>query len=64
MKPFYIESCGFWLFTKQLMIDHSRRIGFNPAMIPVSSIEALDIDEPVDFLIADAVYNLLREELK
>ena len=57
LKPFYIESCGFWIYTRELIQKHSRRIGFNPAMITVSSIEALDIDEKIDFDIANAVYN-------
>jgi CMP-N-acetylneuraminic acid synthetase len=59
MKPFYIESSGFYLYTKELILKHSRRIGFNPAMIPVSSIEAIDIDEKIDFDIANAVYNYI-----
>jgi CMP-N-acetylneuraminic acid synthetase len=59
MKPFYIESGGFWLYTKELILTHGRRIGFNPAMVPVSSIEALDIDEKIDFDMANAVYNYL-----
>jgi CMP-N-acetylneuraminic acid synthetase len=66
MEPFYIESCGFWLYTKELILKHGRRIGFNPAMIPVSSIEAIDIDEQIDFDIANAVYNylVLPQDLK
>jgi CMP-N-acetylneuraminic acid synthetase len=59
MQAFYVESCGFWLYTKDLILKHGRRIGFNPAMIPVSTIEALDIDERVDFDIANAVYNYI-----
>jgi CMP-N-acetylneuraminic acid synthetase len=57
MQPFYIESCGFWLYTKELALKYGRRIGFNPAMIPVSDVEALDIDEQADFDVANAVYN-------
>jgi CMP-N-acetylneuraminic acid synthetase len=57
MQPFYIESGGFWLYPKDLILKHGRRIGFNPALIPVSAIEALDIDEQIDFDMANAVYN-------
>ena len=60
MKPFYIESCGFWIYTRELILKYGRRIGFNPAMIPVSKIEALDIDEKIDFDIANAVYNSMN----
>lgn len=63
MEPFYIESCGFWLYKAEVIREHGRRIGFNPALIPVSEIEALDIDEKIDFDIANAVYNyILRDK--
>jgi len=57
MKPFFIESCGFWIYTRELILRHARRIGFHPAMITVSSVEALDIDGKIDFDIANAVFN-------
>ena len=57
MEPFYIESCGFGGFKKSVMETFGRRIGEAPAMISVSQIEATDIDDISDFMIANAIYN-------
>lgn len=34
-----------------------RRIGAKPFIVEVGEVEAIDIDEPEDFEIADAIYN-------
>lgn len=51
----YKETCGFYIFTRQLALEHHRRIGFRSCPIEVSTVEALDIDEQQDFWVADAV---------
>ena len=38
-------------------MDFHRRIGVNPFLVEVGEIESIDIDEPEDFVIADAIYN-------
>lgn len=58
----YQETCGFYIFTKQLALEHHRRVGFRPCKIEVSPIEALDIDEQQDFWIADAVHKYVKEK--
>ena len=58
LKPFYIETSGFFIFTNELA-RKKRRIGDNPFLIEVSKIEATDIDNPIDFEIADAIYNFI-----
>jgi CMP-N-acetylneuraminic acid synthetase len=57
MKPFYIESTGFYGFKKEVIEKTGRYIGENPALIPVSAIEAIDVDDAADFAIANAVFN-------
>lgn len=52
----YEETCGFYIFKNHVIRDLDRRIGDAPYMVDVSEIEAIDIDAPVDFEIADAVY--------
>ena len=42
--------------------SQKRRIGDRPYLVEVSKIEATDINEYEDFLIADALYQLLRNE--
>jgi CMP-N-acetylneuraminic acid synthetase len=56
LEPFYVETTGLYIFTKELAVQR-RRVGDTPYLIEVSDIESLDIDEPIDFEIANAVFN-------
>ena len=62
LEPYYCETCGMYMFSKELMQKEHRRIGHRPYLIPVSKIEALDINEPIDFDICNAVYNMFLKE--
>lgn len=62
MEPFFVETTGLYIFKKNVIQDLHRRIGDNPYLLEVSEIESLDIDEPEDFFIADAVYSFLKKE--
>ncbi len=62
MEPYYKETTGLYIFKKNVIQDMHRRIGIKPYLLEVSEIESLDIDEPEDFLIADAVYSFLKEK--
>ncbi len=53
----YEETSGFYIYRYNIMADLHRRIGEKPYIVEVSEIEAIDIDEPEDFMIADAVFN-------
>ena len=58
----YEESNAIFVFTEKLFHQSHRRIGFNPYICEISKIEAIDIDYPEDFEIANAVYmHLLRK---
>lgn len=50
------ETSIAYVFTKETFTTYNRRIGTKSYIHQVSRIEALDIDYPEDFLIADAVY--------
>ena len=56
MFAFGTES-GFYIYKHDVIARLNRRIGDNPFIVEVSEIEAVDIDEPEDFLIADSIYN-------
>jgi len=58
LEPFYTETSGFYIFVKSL-VEQNRRIGDRPLLVEVSDIEATDIDEPIDFEIANAVFNYI-----
>lgn len=51
------ETSGFYIYRYDVMAKYHRRIGKNPFIVEVSEIESIDIDEPEDFMIADAIYN-------
>lgn len=55
----YSETSGFFIYTKDLMLKEHRRVGHKPYLVEVSKIEACDIDEPEDFEIANAIYNVI-----
>ena len=43
MEPIYVETSALYGFKKELIFDN-RRIGNNPFMIEVDSVESIDID--------------------
>ncbi|MGO5544418.1 acylneuraminate cytidylyltransferase family protein [Blautia sp. HCP3S3_H10_1] len=65
LKPLYEETSGFYIYKQIVISELHRRIGENPFIVEVNEIEAVDIDEPEDFIIADAIYNyLLQKDVK
>lgn len=57
LNPLYIETTGLYIFTRKLILEKNRRIGDKPFLIMVDKIEATDINDPVDFEIADAIHH-------
>lgn len=57
LPALYEETSGFYIYKHDVMANLHRRIGEKPFIVEVSEIEAVDIDEPEDFMIADAIYN-------
>ncbi|MFS1511132.1 cytidylyltransferase domain-containing protein [Chengkuizengella sp. SCS-71B] len=49
MEPLYVETSAFFMFEKEVFTKHRRRIGFNPHIQEVDSIEAIDIDTKEDY---------------
>lgn len=56
LKPIYEETSGAFVFTKETFQKYDRRVGNKPYICEVDEIEAIDIDYPIDFEIADAIY--------
>jgi CMP-N-acetylneuraminic acid synthetase len=60
LEPLYEENSNFYIFSKPSFEKaNGKRIGLNPYMFEIDKIEAVDIDEPQDFVIAEAIYKLL-----
>ena len=55
----YEETSGFYIYKSDVVTRYHRRIGQKPFIVEVGEIEAVDIDEAEDFMIADAIYNHL-----
>lgn len=59
IPPIFEETSGFYIYKHDVMANLHRRIGDNPFIVEVGEIEAVDIDEPEDFAIADAIFNYI-----
>ena len=60
LPPIFEENSCFYIFTKQSFLNNESRIGAKPFMYEIDKIESTDIDEPQDFIIAEALHKLLR----
>lgn len=54
----YQETSGVYVYTKETFKKYRRRIGRNPFIKEVSFKEAVDIDNPEDFALAEALVNI------
>lgn len=62
LSPVYTEVSAAYIFKKDTFLTYKRRIGINPYMVEVRGVEAVDIDYPEDFEIANAIYmHLLKQ---
>lgn len=62
LEPLFTETCGMYAYSKDLILNENRRIGHKPYLLKVSKIEALDVNEPIDFEICNAVFNILQKD--
>lgn len=53
LDPVYEENSCLYLYTREVIERTGQRTGENPIMLRIDRGEAVDIDEEVDFLIAD-----------
>ncbi|MBF0485487.1 MAG: acylneuraminate cytidylyltransferase family protein [Candidatus Omnitrophica bacterium] len=62
LAPVYEENSNLYIFTEKILRERKNRIGYKPLMLEIPRDEAWDIDEEVDFKIAELLY--LRREGK
>jgi len=53
IEPVYIECSAFFIFSRRYWLDKKRRIGDAPYMVLLEGREAIDIDNNVDFTLAE-----------
>ena len=59
--PAVIETSGFYMFSRDDILHHSRRIGERPMFVPVDVVEGIDIDDLDEFLFARRFEDFLAE---
>lgn len=63
LPTIYGETSIAYVFSKESFVKHGRRLGSKPYIKEVGKIEAMDIDYPEDFEIANAIYKeIIRNE--
>ncbi len=63
LRPIYIENSSLYLFTKASLLEHGTRIGKSPMMFELDKIEAHDIDDEMDFVLAEMLYQRRNVEI-
>lgn len=57
LPPVYEENSNFYIFSQKSFADAGQsRIGSNPQLFEINKLEAVDIDEPEDWEIAEILY--------
>ncbi len=56
LPQIYSEADEAYVFLKETFMKYGRRVGDNPYIHEIDKIEGIDIDYPMDFDIANAVY--------
>ena len=55
LEPIYVETSAFFVFKKEVWCGQHRRIGERPYIAVTDRIESMDIDNPDDFTLAEAI---------
>ncbi len=59
LPPIFEENSNIYLFSRTAFAAaDGRRIGLKPRMFPMSRLEAMDIDEPEDFILAETLFHV------
>jgi CMP-N-acetylneuraminic acid synthetase len=61
LPPLYEENSCAYLFSRTLILQRGNRIGESPQLFEIDPIEAWDLDEEHDFLIAETLYHARNE---
>jgi CMP-N-acetylneuraminic acid synthetase len=60
LPPLYEENSCIYMFDGRTLKERHNRIGNRPYLFEIERIEAQDIDEEIDFLVADLIYRQTR----
>ena len=57
LPPVYEENSCLYIFTRETLENRRNRLGERPFLFEIDAAEARDIDEELDFLIAEFLYH-------
>ena len=60
LPPIYEENSCIYIFEGMTLIDRHNRIGNRPYLFEIERVEAMDIDEEIDFQVADLIFKQMR----
>jgi CMP-N-acetylneuraminic acid synthetase len=55
LPPIFEENSCIYIFTREMLISRRNRLGERPMMFEIPAVEAWDIDEELDFIVADSL---------
>jgi CMP-N-acetylneuraminic acid synthetase len=59
LPPVYEENSCIYIFKREMLISRRNRLGERPLMFEIPAVEAWDIDEELDFAVADTLFRQL-----
>ncbi|MBI3452200.1 MAG: NTP transferase domain-containing protein [Rhodospirillales bacterium] len=59
IEPILVETSGFYVYSRDEILNRSRRIGDRPCFVEIHGFEAIDIDYPEDYDLARRHEDLL-----
>lgn len=62
LPPVYEENSCLYIFARQTLVSRRNRLGERPLMFEIPAIEAWDIDEELDFTVAETLFRKLSSE--
>jgi CMP-N-acetylneuraminic acid synthetase len=60
LEPIYEENSNIYIYSKKVLEDGGSRIGERPMIFEIDRLEAMDIDEELDFQVAEVLYKKTR----
>jgi CMP-N-acetylneuraminic acid synthetase len=62
LPPIYEENSCVYIFSRESLIAHQNRLGEHPLMFEIPANEAWDIDEELDYTVAETLYKQIYGE--
>ena len=62
LPPVYEENSCIYIFDRETLLSRQNRLGQSPLMYVIPAEEAWDIDEELDFTIADTLYRQMHSQ--